>query len=148
MKKLVTSIAMLSGVIAFTGCTKKSDTSKTPTTTTTTASMTANIGGRAFSTSGIMVTADVQAGAMNVTGSTTSPEEAIILSVDKTPPATGSYPIKDFTIATHHLGTSGAAAVYGTITFTSISPNWEGTFSFTCDDSTKVTDGKFSIKAP
>jgi len=148
MKKLVTSIAMLAGIVAFTGCTKKSDTSKTPTTTTTTATMTANAGGHTFSASGIMVTADVQAGGMNVTGSIAASSEAIILSVDKTPPAVGTYPISGFTIASYGIGGTTKGGVYGTISFTSISPDWEGTFSFTCDDSTKVTDGKFKIKAP
>ncbi|MCW3123499.1 MAG: hypothetical protein JWQ38_2991 [Flavipsychrobacter sp.] len=143
MKKIFTSIAMLVSMIAFTGCEKKSDTTKT-----TTASMTANAGGHSFATSGTMITADVQSGTMNVTGSITATQESIILIVDKTPPATGSYPIKDFTIATYGIGGVPKAGLYGTITFTSISPDWEGTFSFTCTDSTKITDGKFKIKAP
>ena len=145
MKKITTAIALVACMTAIGSCTKKSD---SKTTTTPTATMTANAGGHTFSTSGIMVTADVQAGGMNVTGSIASPAEAIILSVDKTPPATGSYPIQDFTIGTYSIGGVTKAGVHGNITFTSISPNWEGTFYFTCDDSTKITDGKFSIKAP
>jgi len=38
-------------------------------------------------------------------------------------------------------------AVAGSITLNAISPNYEGTFSFTCADSTHITGGKFTIKA-
>lgn len=146
MKKTFMTITLMASLMMIASCTKKSD-SKT-TTTTTTATMTANVGGHTFSTSGTMITADVQAGGMNVTGSIAATKESIILSVDKSPASTGTYLIKDFTIATYQMGLDVKAAKYGTIIFTSISPNWEGTFSFTCEDSTKITDGKFSIKAP
>ncbi len=39
-------------------------------------------------------------------------------------------------------------AVTGSITLNAIAPNYEGTFSFTCADSTHITAGKFTIKAP
>jgi hypothetical protein len=40
--------------------------------------------------------------------------------------------------------TSTNQVLYGTFTVTAVSPNITGSFSFTCFDSTKVTDGTFS----
>ncbi len=39
-------------------------------------------------------------------------------------------------------------AAYGTIKFTKVTPYLEGTFSYTADDSTKITEGVFKIKTP
>jgi hypothetical protein len=39
-------------------------------------------------------------------------------------------------------------ASYGTVTLTSVAPYVIGTFSFTCSDSTKVENGRFSVVRP
>jgi hypothetical protein len=40
----------------------------------------------------------------------------------------------------------GYVGLYGVLTITATSPNMVGTFSFTCTDSTKVSNGSFNIK--
>ncbi len=63
---------------------------------------------------------------------------------------------------TIQIGTGNAAAYYypggsttsytyatsGSVTITSLTPDIAGTFSFTCADSTVVTNGSFSVLAP
>lgn len=68
----------------------------------------------------------------------------IALAVGITPFNTG-YAQADF----YAKGFAGAYtnAVSGSINLTNISPNLEGTFTFTCADSTRVKNGSFSIKA-
>lgn len=71
----------------------------------------------------------------------------------------GVYPVTDTLTASSTISAGWAnfessytvplsVAVYGVVTITSTTPDITGTFSFTCGDSTKVTNGTFSAQAP
>ena len=74
----------------------------------------------------------------------------ITMSIPNYANATGTFRVEDLELGAAYAPSSsaGIVAAHGVITLTSISPNFEGTFSFTCVDSTKVTGGTFSTKAP
>ncbi len=65
--------------------------------------------------------------------------------IDHTP-AIGTYTLGGFTSAVWGNGASTVAAAYGTISITSTSPDWVGTFSCTLTDSTRITGGAFRVK--
>lgn len=46
------------------------------------------------------------------------------------------------------IGSSFTYGISGTITISAVSPNYQGTFSFLCADSTVVANGSFLVKAP
>lgn len=138
-------VALLMGM-CYTSCTRSSSSSSSTTTTptTTTNSMTATIGSSAFAATGTMVTGTMASGHMSITGSNVSPNNAIILMVDHAA-AIGTYTIDGGTYAIWGNGSATVSAAYGTISITSISPEWVGTFSFTLTDSTRITSGAFHV---
>ena len=134
-------------MVAFTGCGSSSGTVVYPN------SVTATVAGvLAFSASGSNVTAGTTNGTLNISAATAT-NSKIMFSI----PANGDT---IGTLAVNYIGlpagasydslasTSALLASTGTITFTAVSPYLEGTFSFTCTDSTKITSGAFKIKAP
>ncbi len=144
LKKL-TILASISCFFLFAGCTKKTSSSSTASTFKYT------IDGTPFSGVGL---AQKSGTILNITGASTFSG------------TTATYPIcilnilnftgnKTYDIAKGEAGgsvapntTSSHAGYYGTITISSSSPNIVGTFQFTALDSSKITSGSFSVKAP
>jgi hypothetical protein len=91
---------------------------------------------------------------INVAGATTTSSAALyFFNYTK---ATGTFPITmssaggttPFATAIYLSNSTPHTPLYGTTTITSVSSTLvQGTFSFTCTDSTKVTNGTFTSKA-
>ena len=149
MKNLRSLIALaMCAFLALAGCTKKSSSSGSGSSSSSN-SMTATAGGTAFSASGTSVVASVNGDILAVAGVTPA-NASITLNIIQYANGTGTFQC-DGTHATILYGPAPGTALggsHGVITLTSISPNFEGTFSFTCNDSTKVTSGTFLVKAP
>ena len=116
--------------------------------------MTATLGSTSFNGNNCVF--GISGGALSIWGFTGSGVTPVLpyieLSIlNYTAGATGTYTISDTSVnviaAIDSAGAGGAAAAYGTITITSASASAvSGTFSFTTDDSTKVSNGKFTAK--
>ena len=150
MKRLLTIAAtLLTGIIifTFTSCGNHTGTVVYPN------SMTATIKGvLAFSASGSYIGATKTNGTLNISATTTS-KAKITMTIPVFSPAGGTLAINYIGLpagATYDSLGNGSAllASTGTVTFTAVTPYLEGTFSFVCSDSTKITSGVFKIKAP
>ena len=153
MRKNITLLAIaILGMVAFFSC-KKSD-NNNANNINVNGSMTATIGTTAFKAP--YCDATVYDTLFTVTGSTSDTGITypyIILSVTDYK-GIGTYTIpggsdRNGNVATvYYTDSTGAQSVYGTVSITAITPNIVGTFSFTCSDSTKVTNGTFSAPSP
>jgi hypothetical protein len=144
---LATTLVLGISIFIFTGCGGSGGTVVYPN------SMTATIAGvLAFSASGSYIDATKTNGTLNITATTTSGSR-ITMTVPGYAATAGTLAINNIGVpvgATYDSLSGGTAllASSGTVTFVTVSPYLEGTFSFVCSDSTKVTAGTFKIKAP
>ena len=149
MKKLLTYGAIaVYGLAVMTGC-KKSDSSSSSASYT----MSATIGGHAFS--GAKCIAGINGAQLAIVGGldgTAATFPNITINVQSYT-GLGTYPIQIFSTTYFNTATldstltQAAPAAYGSVIVTGTSPI-TGTFSFTCTDSTKVTNGSFSCLKP
>jgi hypothetical protein len=146
MKYLVAlSCIAIGTIISFGGCTKGSTARKT---STHFISATTSRGG-SFYASGAQVII------FGATGDNSKMEGVAALSslefgFISYPGANGTYPIDGINIMGYYYASSTdtpISAIYGTITFTALTPDAIGTFTFTRKDSTHVT-GSFNVAAP
>lgn len=150
MKKTLSFIIISAiGFAAITGCTKSSSSSSSTTTTTgSTYFMKATINGVPFST--------------NYAGASTAGVDIVGVNISGILPSIVIY-LPGFAVNTYHVNDSSITLAnsavldsstyqmpishYGTVIITtSNSSIISGTFSFTCADSTKVTNGSFTAK--
>ncbi len=152
MKRLLTvTAALMLGILTFifTGCSSGGGHIVYPN------SMTATVAGvLSFSASGSLINATSTNGTLNITATTASKANITMTVPSFSGVAAGA------TLAINSIGTVAGAtydslgtghallASRGAVSFTSVSPYLEGTFSFVCSDSTAVTVGTFKIKAP
>lgn len=151
MKKTITLMAIAAcGMITMFSC-KKNDNSGT----VATGSMTATINGVSFSGSRCVATVENDSG-LAITG---GPVDGIGIGYPMVFISTGHYhgvgtytsitlddnaASIDSTSADDTSFNMGKHSVYSTLIITATTPNITGTFSFTTEDSTKVTNGSFT----
>ena len=150
MKRLLTIAATLMiGIVTvtFTGCGSSSTIAVYPNT------MTATIKGvLAFSASGSNINVSKTNGTLNISATATS-KSKITITIPSYAATLGTFAINDIGLpvgASYDSLGNGTLllASTGTITFITVSPYLQGTFSFVCSDSTKITSGAFKTKAP
>ena len=146
MKKLfsIAAIVMI-GALAFTSC-KKSDNSSSNGTLTATAGTTSI--NSSYCAASLLGT-NLGIGSVNLSSGTLA-YPYITLQIGNFTTA-GTYTMDGVTTGAGYIVGSNASdiktAAYGTIVVTSVSSTQvSGTFSFTCTDSTKVTNGSFTAK--
>lgn len=146
MKKSFMVILLTASFSSFFGCKKSSSNSST--TGSSTYYIKATIGSTNFSAAGKDVGATYTTDIFNFVGNT--PTQMIQLGIFDTVVTVGSdVPLDNISgVANYFENGSPHASSYGTIHITSATPNIQGTFSFTCTDSTKVTNGTFSVMHP
>lgn len=152
MKKLFTFLAIGSVVMLLHSCTAHRSDANSTVTVTPTASMTAIVGTHTFSATGTSVSSSITNDTSLSFGGVSPSYESITLSVVNFKRTPATYVIDSSIKATVMYGSSAGAlpklSYNGSITFTSVSPNLEGTFHFVLSDSTNVTSGTFKVKAP
>lgn len=106
-------------------------------------SMTAKIGGSSFSTSNVTFTHGTTEAFIEGAGSSSS-----ILIYIEDYNGTGTYPVgTNWTVPTEYISSGGTQyAASGHVTITSTSPTVSGTFYFTCDNGTTISNGSFTYK--
>jgi hypothetical protein len=142
MKKTLTIAAMaVLGLAAFTGCSKSSS---SPSNT-----MTATINGASYSGT---CTAAINNGNLEIasgTGGTSLIYPSLVIGTSNYT-GTGTYTQSSSNTLVFGIDSSSSLVLVsstGTITITSASStSISGTFSYTCTDSTKVTNGSFTAK--
>lgn len=139
-QKVVLITIALAGMTLFSGCKKTGSTSGT---------IKATINGVDFSTNHCIVHSGSHLAVDGGSYRSTPPSAYIMLDIYHYT-GVGTYNITDSTVgaAVDSSATVIPIAIYGTVVVTATSPNIVGTFSFTCADSTKVTNGSFNVKAP
>jgi len=144
--KHVTTLIIISLITLslFIGCTTKS--------TVAPVGMTAVAGDHSFSVSDGMISANKSTGTLYITASDTVNHRSISLTVYNYVAQTGNVTIDGVYAQGSYDSTASAFTVengsHGTITFSAVAPQIVGTFNFTCTDSTKVSNGTFSVAAP
>ena len=153
MKQTITlTAAIVFTLLGLFGCKKSSD-------STASYIMSASIGGTQFSASNCLESQTLTGIAITggngtfTTNSNPTVYPFIFLSIDNFS-GVGTYTINPLTTtasggiyySANFSSTNPKPAVYGTIVITATSPNIVGNFSFTCLDSTKVTNGVFVAK--
>jgi len=157
----VTVIAII-GLAIFSGCTKSSDSLNSnwnlnPTPSMVPGFMKASINGAPFADTSSLG-ANISGSQMVITGFDTSsfsigwPQITLLINSYKGAgtyiiPGTGT-PVNICSLDSTPSGSVAYSAIYGTVTITATTPYIVGTFSFTCADSAKVTNGSFSVVAP
>ncbi|MFI5195633.1 MAG: hypothetical protein ACHQD8_00960 [Chitinophagales bacterium] len=150
MKRFLTiAAALMTGIatLTFTGCGTNNTIAVYPN------AMTATIKGvLAFSASGSNISVTKTNGTLIIFATATS-KSKITITIPQFSATPGTMAINNIGLpacATYDSLGHGTAllASTGTITFTTVSPYLEGTFSFVCSDSTKITEGTFKTKAP
>jgi len=142
MKKILTFAAIAAiSFSAFTGCKKSSSSSSY--------FVKATVNGTPLSLNygyGIVNSGIVDIFGFNGSGTSVTFPEITLVSTNS---AAGTYTIDGMTVmaAIDSSATSAIGAAYGTLTITTSTASvMTGTFSFTCTDSTKVTNGSFTVK--
>jgi len=144
MKKLfsIAAIVMI-GALAFTSC-KKSDNSSSN------GSLKATAGSTSVNSNYCIATySDSILSVFGANVSSSNPFPYVSLSLLSWNGTAGTYAIDGFAVGADYIPglTTTVPAVYGTITISTVaSTQISGTFSFTCSDSTKVTNGSFTAK--
>ena len=145
MKKLI-SLAITASALIFlsTGCSPSSSSSVTP---ASPYFMKATINGATFN--GQYALTDTSSILRDLNGYLSSTAPLPVINIGITSTAVGTYAIDGFN-ATAAIDSSASimpGAAYGTITISAITTtSVTGTFSFTCTDSTRVTNGSFAAK--
>lgn len=138
---------------AFASCTKTKEPTPSPAPVST---MTASLGGFSFSASGADVLLATNSDMVTIAGTmeygSIKTEIDLIIS-GYTGAGTyaingGNWPTDNEGSYTQYTtgGTHTSHAIHGQITITSLPPDIAGTFYFTCEDSTDIANGKFSLK--
>lgn len=147
MKKLFfTSLVFAAFTLVVSSCSKSSDSSSS----SSSYSMTATVNGSAWSATNVTATENTIGGNDNlsITGLTSSNSTITLSIIGYSSPTTYSISPGSNGGMYSVSGTSGlTASISGSITITSKTTTAvQGTFSFTCMDSTKVTSGTFTAK--
>ena len=151
MRKLITII--LVSVTIITGCSKNSNS------TAGLYYMKATISATSFSAEGLskVYQTSSSSSGLNLTyifgkSSIGSAIKLILITNSGTALSTGTIPINSGGLAAAYYYPKGLDSAYiigtaGSIVLTALVPNIQGTFNFTCADSTQVTNGSFSVLA-
>jgi hypothetical protein len=148
MKRFLTiASALFIGIATLSSCGANNGTIVYPN------SLTATVGGViSFTSSGRYISATKTNNTLNISAITTG-NSTIAFTVPSFSNTVGALSINSIGLPAGAsfdslAGSAALIASTGTITFTSVSPYLEGTFSFVCSDSTKISGGTFKIKAP
>ena len=146
MKKIAgIGLIAIINIIAINGCSTSSNNDVAPV-----PDMTAIAGIHTFSVSGAQISATKAAGTLNITASDTVNKRAISFIINHFTAHTGTYTIDNNIVRALYdsSATSTETGAHGSIIFSSVSPTIIGTFSFTCQDSTKIQSGIIIVPAP
>jgi hypothetical protein len=148
---LVTVIAVI-GLAAFSGCTKISFNLNPTPNSVVPGFMKASINGAPFADTSSLVF-NISGTQMLIAGTDTATNVFVqITLLINSYKGAGTYIIPGTGIPVNSCWIDSTEApiyaVYGTVIITATTPNIVGTFSFTCADSTKVTNGSFSAQTP
>ncbi|MBS1529305.1 MAG: hypothetical protein JSU01_03265 [Bacteroidetes bacterium] len=146
MKNALIVFLLIVTIFPFAGCKKSSSNSSSS--GSSTYYIKATIGSTDFSAGGADAGATYTYDIYNIFGATST--QTVQLGIFDTVITTGSdIPLDNISGVGNYLANGNPhASAYGTIHITSVTPNIQGNFSFTCTDSTKVTNGTFSVKHP
>jgi hypothetical protein len=140
MKKIYSLLVFILPSVIFLACSKNNGST---TGVNSANSMTASVSGKSFSTNDVTIGGDYTY--LSIWGSLANSYIAVYIDQYK---GAGTYPIGTQWYVPTQYSVNGQAkyAVHGTVTITATTPKIVGTFSFTCDDSTKVASGTFNAK--
>lgn len=142
MKNILVYVGVICLFALLPAC-KKSDDKKS----TKTTYMTAVINGQGFTA--VVTTSAISGTRLTLSGGASGGYPSIVLA----PGLYNGAGYYDLGLSANYGSVDSAFGVsnqirYGNLTISATTPNIVGTFDFTCFDSTKVTNGTFSIEAP